>query len=321
MIHILFTGGTISMRRDSAAGGNVPAHGGDALLALAPGVERIAPVRVEDWARRPACHFGLGDLWRLRERVREIAAGGDATGIVVTHGTDTLEESAYLMARTLDTTIPVVLTGAMRTADDPDWDGAANLTHAVRVAASPLSRGRGALVVFAGSIWRGEDAVKVEATALAAFGAPHDVRTGAVSAHAVDYELAAHPRAPLSPRGLTARVALVALVPGDDGALLDAALPSHDGVVLIAFGSGNAPPGIVPALRRWTDSGKPVVLATRCALGQVTPLYAFEGGGAQLVRLGVRPAGPRTAWQARMELCIALSAGVPYGGEPQHDLP
>jgi L-asparaginase len=313
MIHILFTGGTISMRRDAAAGGNVPAHGGDALLALAPGIERIAPVRVEDWARRPACHFALGDLWALRERVRDIATSGDASGVIVTHGTDILEESAYLMARTLDTDVPVVLTGAMRTADDPDWDGAANLTDAVRVAGSPLSRGRGALVVFAGSIWRGEDAVKVQATALDAFGAPHDLRAGTVSAHAVEYELAAPARAPLAPSGLTARVALVALVPGDDGALLDAALPSHDGVVLIAFGSGNAPPGVVPAVRRWIDAGKPVVLSTRCAAGQVVPLYAFEGGGAQLVRSGVLPAGPRTPWQARMELSIALSAGVPYG--------
>jgi L-asparaginase len=94
--------------------------------------------------------------------------------------------------------------------------------------------------------------------------------------------------------------------------MLDLARPEHDGVVIEAFGSGNLPPGAVPAIRRWLDEGKPVVLSSRCPFGEVTPSYAFEGGGARLVSIGVIPAGPRTSSQARMELAIALSAGVPY---------
>jgi len=82
---------------------------------------------------------------------------------------------------------------------------------------------------------------------------------------------------------------------------------------VVAFGAGNVPPGAVPAMRRWLDEGKPVVLASRCLFGEVTPVYAFEGGGARTVAMGVVPAGPRTPSQARMELTIALSAGVPYG--------
>jgi L-asparaginase len=113
--------------------------------------------------------------------------------------------------------------------------------------------------------------------------------------------------------GLSARVALIPMVVGDDGNMLDLARPLHDGVVIEAFGSGNVPPGAVPALGRWIDEGKPVVLATRCPLGEVTPLYAFEGGGSRLVALGAIPAGPRTPSQARMELLISLSAGQPYG--------
>jgi L-asparaginase len=115
------------------------------------------------------------------------------------------------------------------------------------------------------------------------------------------------------PNGLTAKVALVPVVVGDRGELLDLARPSHDGVVIMAFGSGNVPPGVVPAIARWLDAGKPVVLATRCPYGQVTPVYAFDGGGARIVAMGVVPAGPRSPSQARMELTIALSAGVPYG--------
>src|ERR671911_1561401 len=118
MIHILFTGGTISMQRDAAAGGNVPAHGGEALMRLAPGVERIAPVRIEDWARMPACHLDQSRLWALRERVRELAASGEVSGIVITHGTDILEETAYLLDRTLDRRGPGAHTGAVRTPRD-----------------------------------------------------------------------------------------------------------------------------------------------------------------------------------------------------------
>jgi L-asparaginase len=95
--------------------------------------------------------------------------------------------------------------------------------------------------------------------------------------------------------------------------MLDLARSGHDGVVIESFGSGNVPPGAVPAIRRWLDEGKSVVLASRCLYGHVVPTYAFEGGGAQTTAMGAIPAGPRTPSQARMELTITLSAGVPYG--------
>jgi L-asparaginase len=315
MIHLLFTGGTISMHRDPAAGGNVPAHGGEALVGFARGLEAIAPFRIENWAKLPACHLGPDRLWALRERVREVAESGEVTGIVVTHGTDTIEETAYILARTLPAAIPIAITGAMRTSSDEDWDGPRNLLDAARVAADPAGAGRGALVVFHGQILAGETAVKTHATAPAAFSAPHAEPVGRIEAGRVVYDCPPGPRPPpVQPEGLTARVALVSLVVGDDGTLLDLARPEHDGVVVEAFGSGNMPPGAVPAVRRWLDDGKPVVLASRCALGEVTPLYAFEGGGARTVAMGAIPAGPRTPSQARMELVLALSAGVAYAG-------
>ena len=119
---------------------------------------------------------------------------------------------------------------------------------------------------------------------------------------------------PLHPPGLGARVAHIPMVIGDTGQLLELARATHDGVVIDAFGSGNLPPGAVPAIQRWLADGKPVVLASRCARGVVTPAYAFPGGGAGLVRDGVIPAGPRTPGQACMELTISLSAGIEYGG-------
>lgn len=315
MIHLLFTGGTISMQRDAAAGGNVPSHGGEALVGFAPGLEAISPYRIENWAKVPACHLGPDRLWALRERVREIAESGEVHGIVITHGTDTIEETAYLLARTLPPTVPIAITGAMRTSSDEGWDGPRNLVDAASVAASPASAGRGAMVVFHGQIFSGETAVKTHATEVAAFSAPHAMPIGRVEAGRVAYTAPPTRDTPsLRPEGLGARVALVSLVIGDDGTLLDLARPEFDGVVVEAFGSGNMPPGAVPAVRRWLDEGKPVVLASRCPRGEVTPVYAFEGGGARTVAMGAIPAGPRTPSQARLELVLALSAGVAYGG-------
>jgi L-asparaginase len=281
---------------------------------MAPGIERIGRLRIEDWARIPACHLDQSRMWALRERVRTVAGSGEVDGIVITHGTDVLEETAYLLDRTLDPTLPVALTGAMRTSSDTAWDGPRNLRDAAAVAASADSRGRGTMVVFNGEIFAGRTAAKTHATDVAAFSAPHAGPVGRVGGDGVVYGGTADPRpAPLSPSGLTARVALVPAMVGDDGRMLDLARDAHDGVVVEAFGSGNVPPGLVPAIGRWLEERKPVVLASRCLYGEVTPNYAFDGGGAKLVAMGVTPAGPRTPSQARMELTIALSTGVAYG--------
>jgi L-asparaginase len=316
MIHLLFTGGTISMQRDPSAGGNVPSHGGEALVSFAEGLDRISPYRIENWARMPACHLGPDRLWQLRQRVLDVITEGVVRGVVITHGTDILEESAYLLARTLPRTIPVAMTGAMRTSSDRDWDGPRNLLGAAAVAASPESSGRGVMVVFNGKVFAGETAVKIHATDPDAFDAPHGVPIAQVTDGSVKYRTVGTnpgslPQADF--RQLSARIALVPVVVGDTGALLDLARPGHDGVVVEAFGSGNVPPGAVPAIGRWLDDGKPVVLASRCPLGQVTPLYAFDGGGSRLVKMGAIPAGPRTSSQARMELMISISAGRDYG--------
>jgi L-asparaginase len=163
-------------------------------------------------------------------------------------------------------------------------------------------------------VFAGRTAAKSHATDPEAFSAPHAGPIGRVADGTVAYT--SEPvagGAPLEPSSLHARVAHVPTVVGDRGAMLDLAREAHDGVVVEAFGSGNMPPGAVPALRRWIEERKPVVLASRCWWGQVTPLYAFDGGGARTTALGAIPAGPRTPSQARMELAIALSAGVPYG--------
>ena len=148
------------------------------------GLDRISPYRIENWAKLPACHLGPDRLWALRERVRQIAESGEVRGIVVTHGTDTLEETAYLLDRTLDRKVPVAITGAMRTSSDDGWDGPRNLLDAATVAAADQSAGRGVMVVFNGKVFAGRTAVKTHTTDLDAFTAPHAGRIGTGGARA-----------------------------------------------------------------------------------------------------------------------------------------
>ncbi len=165
-----------------------PTHGGEVLVRFARGLDAIGPYRIENWAMVPACHLGPDRMWELRERVREIAQSGEVRGIVITHGTDTIEESAYLLDRTLDRKIPVAITGAMRTSSDEGWDGPRNLLDAAAVAASDQSGGRGVMVVFNGKVFAGRTAVKVHATDLDAFAAPHAAPIGRVENGCVVYE-------------------------------------------------------------------------------------------------------------------------------------
>lgn len=314
MIHLLATGGTIAMQNSAEAGGNIPALSGQALVELIGDVGRTAEIRVEDWERLPGVHRGPTELWAMRQRVVELVEGPvPPAGIVITHGTDTLEETSYLLARTVPATVPIVVTGAMRTSTDPEWDGPRNLRDAVAVAGHGESARRGTMVVFAGRILEGLSAVKLDAFSPDAFGTPHAAALGHMQQGAPRYDRPAggNPR-PLPVQGLTARVADVPLILGDDGALLDAARPHFDGVVVEGFGRGNVPPGAVGAIMRWLGDGKPVVLASRCPFGEVGGEYAFEGGGGQLLRQGVLAAGPTPRSLARLELLLCLSAGVPY---------
>jgi L-asparaginase len=317
VIHILATGGTIAMQQSAEAGGNIPALSGQALIDRVGGFDSGVELRVEDWERLPGVHRGPVELWAMRERVAALAGGPNPpTGIVITHGTDTLEETAYLMARTIPGDVPVVVTGSMRTSSDAEWDGPRNLREAVRVAGHPGARGRGTLVVFAGRILDGRDVAKMDAFSTDPFRSPHVQEVGAIdAAGAVRFASSSEPQRGLVPaRNLAPRVAIVPLILGDDGSLLSDAMRHSDGVIIEGFGRGNVPPGALPAIRGWLAAGKPVVLASRCPLGEVGGEYAFEGGGGQLLRMGVLPAGPRPTSLARIELSLCLSAGVQYGG-------
>ena len=311
MIAILFTGGTISMRFDAAAQGAVPALSGEEILAATRGIEEVADVVVEQWGSFPGPHMNVERMWALRSRIAERLTDPACTGVVVTHGTDTLEESAYLCARSLDPAKPVVFTGAMRSASDLGWDGPANLLDAARVAAAPESRGYGSMVVMSGRILSGGDDTKSHTHMLDAFESPGLGPIGYVDDGEVIFRRALGPAARIiAPPALAAPVDIVGAWAGADARLLDASRQEGKGVVISALGRGNVPPEMVPGIERWIAEGKPVVVSSRAARGRVGHTYGYPGGGRRLLSLGAVFAGSRRPQQARIDLMLALGAGL-----------
>ena len=311
MIHILFTGGTISMRHDAALGGAVPSLSAEEIVAATRGLDEVAEIAVEQWGRFPGPHMTVERMWALRGRIAELLARPEVDGVVVTHGTDTLEESAYLNARSLEPAKPVVFTGAMRNASDLGWDGPANLIDAARVAASPEARGYGVMVVMAGRVYAGLDVTKTHTHLLDAFESPGLGPVGVVDDGRVIFRRALPP-APrcLAPGEPASPVDIVLAYAGSDGRLAELARPTGRGLVVGALGRGNVPPPLADALAAWIGDGKPVVVASRAMRGRVGRTYGYPGGGRRLHEMGALFAGARRPQQARIYLMLALGLGL-----------
>ena len=309
VVHVLFTGGTISMRRDPVTGAALPALSGREIVARVPGLRREARLRLEDLARLPGPHVTPAWMWRLRRRVEEVLADPRVDGVVITHGTDTLEETAYLLDLTVAGPKPVVLTGAMRTYSDPGWDGPANLTAAVRTAAHPGASGRGTLVVVGDEIHAAARVRKAHTQRLDAFRSALGP-VGVLDRGRPRFQAPAARGPVLRPHRLVTAVDLHVLASGSDDRLLRASLASGArGLVLEGTGAGNVPPAVLPGIRAALRSRVPVVVVSRCAEGRVAPLYGFEGGGQRLAEMGAVLAGDLGGPKARIRLMVALGLG------------
>ncbi|MFI5185074.1 MAG: asparaginase, partial [Vicinamibacteria bacterium] len=172
-VHVLFTGGTISMRIDPGTGAAVPALSGEEIVARVAGLRKEARLTLADYARLPGPHVTPEWMWQLRGHVQSLLRADDVDGVVLTHGTDTLEETSFLLDLTLDSPKPVVFCGAMRTVSEPGWDGPANLMSAVRAAAHPDSWGRGVLIAVGEQIHHAAEATKWHTQSLGAFRSTH----------------------------------------------------------------------------------------------------------------------------------------------------
>ena len=299
------------MRYDRSLGGAIPALSGRDILAATRGLEDVADFEIEEWGAYPGPHMTVERMWALRNRIAEHVARPEVDGVVITHGTDTLEESAYLSARTIASEKPIVFTGAMRTASELGWDGPSNLIDAVRVAASDESRGYGVMVTLSGRVFTGLDVTKAHTYQLDAFESPGLGPVGVIDDGEVVFRRALPPTPPvLVPPTPALPVDIVPAFAGSDARLLDASRESALGIVVAAMGRGNIPPAMVPGVERWISDRKPVVVTSRALRGRVGRTYGYPGGGRRLYELGAIFAGSRRPQQARIDVALALGAGM-----------
>lgn len=299
------------MRHDVAAGGAVPALSGDDLVHQIPALAQLATLVPVEFDRVPGPHMTPGRVLELAAVLQPLLDDPGITGIVLTHGTDTLEETAYLLDRLLAPTKPVILTGAMRPNSDPAWDGAANLTDSVRVAASPGATGAGVLVVFHGHILLGRDATKRHTDHPATFGTRDGDTLGSVRGEFIVLNSTPPPSAPPLAPILAEGVEILTLPMGSDGRMVDLAVSGGaSGLILQGLGCGNVPLTAVPAVERALARGIPVVICTRCWQGETRDTYAYRGAGRTLVAAGAVLSGRLPAHKARLELMLRLGNGV-----------
>jgi len=309
-VHIIATGGTIAMAQNEPECGAVLALSGNDLIGKLVGQPDLGlpAITSEEYGPLPSSHFTLEHLWGLRERVVGSSREAGVDGIVVTHGTDTLEETAYLLDLTVPGDKPVVLTGAMRVASEAGYEGIANLIAAVRVAACPEARGLGALVVMNEEIHAARDVTKTHSQSLDTFKSLFWGPLGRVEATGITIARRTERRV-LGCAHLEPRVYLFKLAVGMDAELLRQAVKlGARGVVVESFGGGRVPPWWLEAIQEAIAQGVAVVIATRCPSGAVFDRYGFVGAYHDLARSGCLFAGGINGPKARLRLMAVLGA-------------
>jgi L-asparaginase len=305
-VTILAAGGTIAM---AGEGGAVPQLDAAGLVAAVPALAGVEDLRARTLGSRPGVHLSPADALAITRAAAEEAGAG--RGVVVTHGTDTLEETAVLCDVVSGAEAPIVVTGAMRPSTAAGADGPANLLDAVRAAGSAATAGLGAVVAFAGELHAARAVRKSDSTSPAAFGSPRTGPIGRVTEDTVTVWGAPPRRPPLEVRHLDARVEVVTAGLGSDGAMIDAALAAGaHGLVAVVLGAGHAPPrflaGIRAAVRR-----VPVVVCVRPESGRMLrSTYGFEGAERDVRASGAIPAPALSPAAARIVLLAALGAGL-----------
>ncbi|MBD0741652.1 L-asparaginase [Streptomyces sp. CBMA152] len=297
------------MTTDPTTGGVVPALSAHDLLAAVPGLDsHDIELRVHDFRRVPGASLTLDDLVELSVDIRKSLDSADIAGVVITQGTDTIEETAFFLDLRYGHDQPVIVTGAMRNPTMAGPDGPANLYAAVIAAADPRLRGAGTLVVLNDEIHAARHVRKSHTTSPAAFTSPGAGPIGRVAEGRVQLASSLPRRTePLGPTNRDVRVGLYTVSVGDDGALLDAWDGRCDGLVVAAFGVGHVPQRFVETLQRLA-SRIPVVLASRIGNGPVlTGTYGFPGSEKDLIGRGLIPAGTLGPYQARLLLHALLA--------------
>lgn len=307
-ILILHTGGTISMSEDAT--GKIKPNAQNPLAELPLDSQGQIQLVTEEIFNLPSPHITPAHMLRLSQRLRQAAAEG-FDGAVVTHGTDTLEETALFLDLTLTSTMPVVVTGAMRSSNEIGSDGLYNFRTAIMVASANASVGKGVVVVMNDEIHSARYVTKTHTTNVATFRTPTFGPIGIVSEGHVNYMQTINPQPHLPIEKVITEVYLIKAYAGMTGTLFQALnQPTTRGIVIEALGAGNLPPQTLAALQALVHQNIPLVLVSRCFNGIAEPVYDYQGGGVNLAQMGIIFCRGLNGPKARIKLLVGLSAGL-----------
>lgn len=310
-IAIIFNGGTISMKIDEKIKAAVPSLSAEEIMSMIPGVEEYAEIEAYTFSSMPSPHMTLETMLKLSKFTTELVEREDIDGVVITHGTDTLEETAYLLDLTVRTKKPVVVTGAMRSASELGYDGPFNLATSICTAISDEAVGRGVLVCFNGELNSASEVTKANSMALNAFRTPNFGPIGIVDNDNVIFYRDANYSEKYDVSEIKKQVALIKCVVDMDSSYIDYLIEKGcGGIVIEALGRGNVPPKMVDGIKKATELNIPVVVVSRCFEGRVFESYGYEGGGKQLKDLGVIFGDTLPGQKARIKLILAINSGM-----------
>ena len=309
-IVLVTTGGTVASRHDPKNGHTAASVDGDSLRQSLHDPLAGVDLVVDEFCNVGSFAIDLPLAFGLAKRIGSHLADPATTGVVITHGTDTMEESAYLADLLVASDKPVVFTGAQRAADTPDRDGPRNIADAVRIAASPAAIGLGAMIAFEQEFHAARDVTKTHTSRVDTFASGEHGKLGEIDGERVSVHRRPLLRKTFVAERVESRVDLIKLVMGsDDRFLRFAADNGTKGIVIEGFGRGNATPAAAKGIAEIITAGIPVIVTSRCPRGRVRPIYG-NGGARDLERAGAIFAGDLSGPKARVLAAVMLGAGL-----------
>lgn len=306
-VAVIFNGGTISMKVDPKLKAAVPTLSGEEIMSMVTGIESYAEIETYSFSSLPSPHMTPGIMMELSFKVKELLKREEICGVVVTHGTDTLEETAYLLDMTINSEKPVVVTGSMRNSSELGYDGPANLAASICTAISEESRNKGVIVCLNDELNCASEVTKEHSMHLNTFQSPEFGPIGIIDSNDVIFYRDNLNKQHITTEYLEERVSLVKAVAGMDGSMIDFCVEKGDkGIVIEGMGRGNIPPLMAEAVERAIEKDVAVVLVSRCFKGRVLDSYGYPGGGKQLRNAGVIFGDRLPGQKARIKLMLAL---------------
>jgi L-asparaginase len=307
---MIFTGGTISMKINEGDHSVVPAFSANEIMLNLLNSDLYQDLETIEYSELPSPSITPSKMMEISQIVRTQLARDEVFGVVVVHGTDTLEETAFFLDITVDSDKPVVVTGSMKSSSELGFDGINNLVSSILVAKTPKSMGKGVLVVMNDQINAASEVTKSNTLSLDTFKSMDFGPLGMVdNKEVIFYRRVNYSKKRIPTSTFESAVYLLKVFAGMDGDLIDFLVEQKNakGLVVEALGRGNVPPAMIPSLQKAIAQGVPVVVCSRCPSGRVLDTYGYPGGGKHLANLGCIFAPNLNGQKARILLMIALT--------------